>query len=359
MKVLFITRKWPPAVGGMETYCREFTRELKDISSVEIACLPGRADGSPPGFIEMLGFALRTSWRLLLYPRDYDVIHGADLAIWPLVWIALFRNGHARSLLSAHGTDIAYAFRSGFPARVYRRYLGMALRLLPRTTVVANSLATARLCEQVGFRSVRIVRLGARTSSRVKADHKPYLLFLGRLIPRKGCAWFIHEVLPRVDSDLRLVVAGTIWDADEGSAIKDPRVEFLGPVAPEERERLCAEATAVVVPNLDLGISGFEGFGLSATEAAAAGAVVLASRIDGLVDAVRDRVSGFLLPAGEPDAWAEKILEIQNWSEAERAFFLERSLQHIADHYSWKNVARETMDAYSSGDGMPVWGDTS
>ena len=28
MKLLFITRKWLPAFGGMEVYCAELTREI-------------------------------------------------------------------------------------------------------------------------------------------------------------------------------------------------------------------------------------------------------------------------------------------------------------------------------------------
>ena len=349
MKVLFITRKWPPAIGGMETYSRELAGELQQMADVDVMCLEGRADGRPPTFIMLTGFAIRTCWRLTRSRKTYQVCHGGDLAIWPLLWIAHFRNRDAMLVLSAHGTDISYAFRSGALAFLYRVYLQLALRLLPDATVIANSSATRQLCEKSGFSRIEVVRLGARISATGKSIRLPFVLYLGRLVPMKGCAWFIREVLPLLDADLRLVVGGAIWDAGEKDALDNPRVEFLGPVAPEDRSRLCQAATAVVVPNRGVGIAGFEGFGLSATEAAAAGGVVLASAVHGLAEAVEDGVTGFLLPAGNARAWAGKIAEIRGWSESELEDFLRKSVQHVSASYSWKGVAEHTLAIYEKG----------
>ena len=47
-KVLFITRKWPPAVGGMETYAKRISEELSELTDLTTLSLPGRSDGRPP-----------------------------------------------------------------------------------------------------------------------------------------------------------------------------------------------------------------------------------------------------------------------------------------------------------------------
>ncbi len=39
--ILFITRKWPPAVGGMETYSVKLSQALQKLSTVEVMALPG------------------------------------------------------------------------------------------------------------------------------------------------------------------------------------------------------------------------------------------------------------------------------------------------------------------------------
>ena len=47
--VLFITRKWPPAVGGMETYSHRLSGELAKHVPVQTVALPGAPSGLPPG----------------------------------------------------------------------------------------------------------------------------------------------------------------------------------------------------------------------------------------------------------------------------------------------------------------------
>ena len=61
----------------------------------------------------------------------------------------------------------------------------------------------------------------------------PSVLFVGRLARRKGCRWFIENVLPRLSEQFRFVVAGTPWDAEETAALDNERVTFLGPIRGE------------------------------------------------------------------------------------------------------------------------------
>src|SRR5262245_53736654 len=99
MKVLFITRKWPPAVGGMEVYSRELVRELRDRVELDLRVLPGQANGSPPSGWALVNFALKTAGRLIASRAQWDVVHGGDLAIWPLVWLATLRRRNRRCVI--------------------------------------------------------------------------------------------------------------------------------------------------------------------------------------------------------------------------------------------------------------------
>jgi phosphatidyl-myo-inositol dimannoside synthase len=348
MKILFLTRKWPPAVGGMEVYCRELVRELQSRADVDLRALPGRGDGKRPSAFAMIAFGLSTAFDILLKGTKADVVHGGDLAMWPLVFVASLRRRAIRPLLSAHGSDIALAHRHGFRAKLYAFYLKLGVWLLPHATVLANSRATAKLVRRCGFADVRVVPLATICTQAAPEAPEPYILFIGRLIRRKGCAWFIREVLPLLDSGLRLVVAGVEWDFDESRALQNPRVEFRGAVFGNELAALRARATAIVVPNLAMGMEGFEGFGLTAVEGAADGGVVIAAQIDGIADAVRDGLTGFLLPAGDAPRWAAKIREISAWTQTARRAFIEASQAAAARIYSWPRVADETMRAYAS-----------
>lgn len=350
MRVLFITRKWPPAMGGIETYSFELVAALRSQGlNVDLKALPGRPDGSVPSVASMISFGVRTAAGLLTRRGGWAAVHGGDLAIWPLVALAQLRTRGAPMVLSAHGTDIAFAGRGGLAGWLYRCYLKTCILLLQRRglSIAANSEATAALVRARGFSRVRVIPLASRVAE-PKGETLPgrYLIFAGRLERRKGLSWFVDQVLPALPADLRLVVAGTRWDASEEAALAHSRVEYLGQLDQARLATVMAGAVAVVIPNLALGRGHFEGFGLVAVEAATAGAILLASRIDGFTSSVIDGRSGRLLPAGDASSWIAAIHKIIAWppEKAEAARTLAR--ETAAAHFSWERVARQTIELY-------------
>ncbi|PKV98238.1 glycosyltransferase family 4 protein [Nocardia fluminea] len=114
---------------------------------------------------------------------------------------------------------------------------------------------------------------------------------------------------PRVTAahpDARLVVVGT------GTAEAELRaeaaglagtVEFTGRVGDDELTDLYAAAAVSVVPTVAL-----EGFGLIALESLAAGRAPIVTDCGGLPDAVRGLDPTLVVPAGEPDALAARLV---------------------------------------------------
>ena len=342
LSIRFVTRKWPPAVGGMETFSACLVRSLRAFAQVDVIALPGREGGAPPTAMALLRFGFATSVRLLLAePRD--VTHVGDMASWPLALIARFRSRRTRIALSANGSDVSFPFRDGVLPQLYGLYLKVAARLLPSAIVIANSTATAEAAERYGFKHTAVVPLA--TDVRASTSIGPQgtkLLFVGRITARKGCGWFIQNVLTHLPEEITLRVAGTVWDEDERAALDNSRVTFLGPVYGDVLIREYSSALCVVIPTRD-----FEGFGLTAVEAAACGGVVLASCHSGLKEAVIDGVTGFHLPSGDPEAWAQKIRDIARWQPDQRKAFVANAMATTIRHYSWERVARETIQAYS------------
>jgi glycosyltransferase involved in cell wall biosynthesis len=345
--ILFVTRKWPPAIGGMETYAYKLSRALREHAPVEVIALPGRPDGSPPSLAALIGFGIRAAAKIFATRAPRGTVHVADMASWPLALAARLRSRRWRLALSAHGTDVSYPLRGGVKGGLYGAYLRLGALCLRPAAVIANSASTAECARRHGFRRVSVVPL-ATDMGPVGPVGIPesFVLFAGRLVERKGCAWFIRNVLPALPDGITLKVAGTVWSESEGEALRHPRVDYIGPQGPDGMASLYAKALCVVTPNVVLPNGEFEGFGLVATEASACGGVSLASACGGLREAIIDGVTGFHLPPGEPDAWARKIVEISEWPPETRAAFIERSVAQAAARYSWSRVAAETFDAY-------------
>jgi glycosyltransferase involved in cell wall biosynthesis len=345
--ILFVTRKWAPAIGGMETWSHRLSEALAELAPVEIVALPGKANGHPPGTLALLAFPFTVLRRYLSRGRAPQVLQLGDMALWPLGLFALLRRGDTQVVLAAHGTDVSYSRRGGLKGRAYGAYLRLGAQLLRRAKVVANSAATEAAARAHGWASTTVVPLATEMTGEVPdGPPQPYVLFAGRLVERKGCGWFIRHVLPLLPEGLELHVAGTGIDPGEVAALGHPRVRYLGALDQAALARAYRAATCVVVPNIEPANGEFEGFGLVATEAAAAGGVVLAADCGGLPSAIVDGVTGILVPSGQPQAWCNEINAVHQWDRDRRRAFIAGALARTAADFRWPRVAERMMAVY-------------
>lgn len=355
MRILFVTRKWPPSVGGMETYSVELVRALSRIANADVKtlALPGRPDGRSPGMLSLLRFVCDVAFHLIANAGRYDVVHFGDFVLSPLVFFTFRFSSSPACVVSLHGLDIFYGNRKGLAPRLYRSMTRIMSHVLRRSgaEVISNSTATHDAALAFGINST-VIPLGARSCHifpRTDAG-KNTILFAGRIIGRKGPLWFADNVLPLLPEHMRLAVAGPEGDASEANGLRlNPRVDMLGSLFGDDLARARREAICVVMPNRPSRDAGdMEGFGLVAPEASAAGAIVLASAVDGIVSAIRDGETGFLIDPDKPHDWANRILAISALTEAERDAFTTRSIALTREHYSWSRVANDTYLVYHS-----------
>ena len=122
------------------------------------------------------------------------------------------------------------------------------------------------------------------------------LVFVGRVTPEKGIVDAIR-IAELADRPLKIAakVGPTPAEQEFNERVFEPalkrahgRVEFLGELSGEDRDALFARSYAVLMPG-----SWPEPFGLVAIEALACGAPVIARRVGGLDEIIRDGVDGF------------------------------------------------------------------
>ena len=138
------------------------------------------------------------------------------------------------------------------------------------------------------------------------APRRPVALFLGVVRAEKGvyellAAW--PWVLAKIP-EARLVIAGTGELARARALAQElgisPSIEFPGWVGPEEKARLLAKSSALVLP------SHFEALPMAVLEGMAAGLPIVATRVGAIPEAVGAQ-AGILVPPHDVDALARAL----------------------------------------------------
>lgn len=358
MKVLFVTRKWPPAVGGMEVYSKELVDAMSRLDGVELEvfALEGDKNGHAPGLLKIGFFFLRATLFLWRHGSRFDVVHFGDFVLFPLASLHRWLFPKRARCMTVYGLDLTYGRKRGILPAVYRRFVRFAVKQAKTIDrYIAISRFTGRLALDVGLRDVSVVPLGINlqsvgTISEVESAgvRQPFVLYLGRVVRRKGAFWFANEVLPRFHGELKFVVAGRFYSESDRRYLSElPDVEVLGQVSAARARQLRRDATAIVMPNIPIANSAdVEGFGLTAVEAPAAGSVLLASRLEGIEDAVMDGVTGFLVEPGNADAWESALRRVLGWSRSTKDEFIAQARAALEHHYRWETVAKRTVDEY-------------
>jgi glycosyltransferase involved in cell wall biosynthesis len=162
------------------------------------------------------------------------------------------------------------------------------------------------------------------------------LCFVGRVAPEKGIVEAI-EIAQKAGRPLKIAakIGPNPPERDYNIEVFQPAlqaagrdVEFLGELDEGDRDLLFAESYASLMPG-----SWPEPFGLVAIEALACGTPVIARRIGGLPEIIRDGVDGFF--GDDVDQLAFKIDGVERLDrEAIRRSVLERfSAQRMTDGY--------------------------
>jgi len=162
-------------------------------------------------------------------------------------------------------------------------------------------------------------------------------LFVGQLEEHKGIldlldAWMLWD--GRADAKLAIVGSGTLDGAVRRLAENAPGVEFRGRLEGEEFSREMDRASWLVVPSKVI-----ENAPTVIVEALARGIPVIASRVGGIPELVRDGENGILFEAGDREGLvgalgrAREVKEAREGTEAREVPTVEEHLEELEGFY--------------------------
>lgn len=372
MRLLFVSHSLPPHgrpmdnVGGMQRVAIDLHDSLLTHRGAEVRTLVLRSPWRErhwrtPLFMisairEMRGMASRGEIDAILFS---SMVTGA-LAV-PL-----------RRHLAKHGVvtaAIANGLDATTPTWPYPWFVKKVFDSLD--LVLPISYATAAACRARGLSSAKcaVVLLGIRLDRFAAPASKPdsrrklaefasmsepariTLTSVGRLVPRKGVAWFIDEVMPQLPDDIHLVVVG---DGPDRGRIEQAiarrgllaRVRLLGAISDSQLAVVYHGSDLFVMPNVPVK-GDMEGFGLVMLEAGLCGLPVIASRLEGIADVITEGENGHMVEPGDAQAFRDAIMRYHD-SPSLLGEASTRARLHTASRFGWARVTNQYIQTIAA-----------
>ncbi|HXP94193.1 MAG TPA: glycosyltransferase family 1 protein [Candidatus Binatia bacterium] len=307
---------------GMGRYVREILRRIND--RVEIALIVERSD-----------IEARRRYAAAFGYYDVPLVSASTSAdVYWFPWNLLHVRTRAPRVVTIYDVaPLRFPHPNPWVRLRERRRLKSAVKSARRITTI-SSFVRDELVERYGVprETIEVATPGVGAPFSVgpadalpEALHaRPYILFVGAPDRRKNLD-VLRDAYARAfpAKDVALVIAG-------GESSFDPDVLEIGYIEENLLVSLYRGASAVVIPSL------YEGFGMTALEAMACGAPVVASRTSGLEEACGDAALYVDEPANV-DAWVKALTAVMH-DEALIATLRSSGLERVGD-FSWDRAA--------------------
>lgn len=362
MKILFISRAYPPVVGGIEMQNFGIANALGKLTETKII-----ANKKGKKFLPL--FLPWLTLRLFFLIPSYDAIVFGDGVLSPIGALLKFFYRKQRYFCIIHGLDITYASKNSLLGKIYKSVNIPSEKRMDKLIMVGNE--TINEAVKIGIPEEKCVFIpngldadeicGNYSRSELEKlldknlQDKKIIFRGGRFVKHKGVDWFVRNVMPKLPENYILVAAGgmvakkTTGDANDfenvekaiGELNLSDRVILLPNISRPDMKILFSACDIYISPNIKVPGS-MEGFGITAIEAGACGKVVLASNLEGLKDAIIDGQNGFLIESGQADAWVNKINEVLSDSFPKKEFG-EKAAKFVNENYSWDKISKKYL----------------
>jgi glycosyltransferase involved in cell wall biosynthesis len=291
----------------------------------------------------------------MLRLHRFDLIH----AHWiiPQGLMALLARPFAKSkpalLCTSHGGDLY-----GLRGRFFKWLKLFVLNHADRLTVVSRAMLENVLSMSADPEKVSVIPMGVELKKRfvppAEREEKHALLFVGRLVEKKGLRYLI-EAMPRIlekNPSAYLRVAG---DGPEKAALEqriselkiNDRVQFLGPVCNDNLPSFYQTSNIVIFPSIIAADGDREGFGLVLVEALGCECALVVSDLPAMQDIIIDGKTALVVPQKNAKLLADRINELLD-NFALRTSLGKAGRQFVLKHFDLDPIAEKYIDLIES-----------
>jgi len=350
--IFFITRKYPPHIGGIERFAFKLNKNLRASFDFPIFAWGGRQWVLP--LFMPLAFILACVHRLTGAMKCCYLGDG----VLSLLGVPIKGLLRVPTVVTVHGRDIA------FDMKLYQWIIPRCLKQADQIVCVSGFLKQECIKRGIPKEKIRVIPNGVDTDDFIVEDLPAFrkkfeamagrsfegrklLLTVARLMPKKGIESFLKNILPLIlkkrKDVLYLIVGegplqGPLQETIERGGLRDHAV-ILGKLAMKSGElpAVYNVCDVFVMPNIPVADDA-EGFGIVAIEAGAAGLPIVASKLDGITEAIQDGKNGYLINHDDYETFAATVLALLN-DEQKRTASGQNARKYVQEHFSWPSIA--------------------
>lgn len=351
MNILYVSRKYPPYIGGAQTQLQVLAKKISEENTVQVAILGDSTEPRSAPFrwflrvlqamrikshaIECLGVTGRRFNDEAVEVEVIDISALEKLAILLSNGASVHKILERKLLALMKGVDAVHCVKPDWLSRaasraakrmnipvaiapyIHEKSVSKDVRSLLQDADIVFSLSETDKCvlAEIGVDPERIKRMGVAplislsgNSSEFRKRHdfgdNPIVLFVGRLVEYKGALAILRasEKVWRAVPSARFVFAGPPGEDSQlwFEEFSDPRIKYLGVVSEEEKADAIAACDVLCMP------SNYEILPAVYLEAWSYGKPVIGGMAHGLKELIEDNRAGFV-SGHEPDSLAEAL----------------------------------------------------
>jgi len=281
-----------------------------------------------------------------------DVIHAHWVIPTGFIAVLVGKLLGIRVITTVHGSD-AFSLRSSILMRLKKFTLNNSSAWTSNTHSTADaamggtSISVPKIIP-MGV-DVQLFASGDRNLQRSGLKAREYaILFVGRLVEKKGCDILIKAFNHVTRHCSGKVVLWIVGDGDEKQTLKElvkdlglsATVRFFGARSNEHLPDFYAGADLFVLPTLE------EGQGVVLLEAMAGGVPIIASQVGGVEEVIDNGVTGWLVKPSTPDFWGDKMSECLN--SARLRVTVAKAAKSKVMSYDWSVIAQYFTKLYET-----------
>jgi len=362
MKVLQVVRQYKPAVGGLETFVSELATHLQE-GGVETEVLTlnrNFADGTALASqsveeginVRRISYFGSKRYPIALstiqYLKQFDLIHVHAVDSF-VDYLSILKPFHRKPIiLSTHGGFFHTKNQEKLKEYYFKTITKMVLKNVNK--VIACSNNDANIFEKITKNNMELIENGINVEKYQQIKHrkctKNHFITVGRFSKNKRIDLLLELISNLSDEfpDIKLRVVGRDYDGlkDHYHSLINrlgisEHVEIIEGASDDELLELMADSQYFV------SASEYEGFGLSALEAMAAGRIPVLNRIPSFVKMINDEKNGYILEFQSMEKAVKKAKTILGSSNND--VLIEQAIAY-SESYSWKTVVKGFQEVY-------------